>query len=145
MTDNPFEDPQWKEYAAHVRETLIPMIKDSAVTLSLVPSDNVPDPKFAVELGYMIMLDKPIIAIVNPGSKVPLKLVKVADEIVEGAPGEPDFEKRFMPQSLLAPPQALFGSPRPGTPGRRAGGEGPEPRTDQCPRRHSLRRNIRAR
>ena len=93
---DPWKDPGWLEYAEHVKAELIPMIKDSAVTLSIVPSDNKPDPKFAVELGYMIMLDKPIIAIVNPGSKVPLKLAKVADEIVEGAPGDPDFEKRLM-------------------------------------------------
>jgi len=93
---DPFDDPQWKKYAERVKAKLIPMIKDSAVTLSLVPSDGQPDPKFAVELGYCIMLDKPIIAIVNPGSKVPLKLAKVADEIVEGKVGDPDFEKRFL-------------------------------------------------
>jgi len=93
--DDPWEDPGWLEYAEHVKAELIPMIKNSRVTLSLVPPDNKPDPKFAVELGYCIMLDKPIIAIVNPGSKVPLKLAKVADEIVEGKPGDPDFEKRF--------------------------------------------------
>jgi len=93
---DPFDDPRWKEYAERVKKDLIPMIKDSKVTLSLVPSDGQPDPKFAVELGYCIMLDKPIIAIVNPGSKVPLKLAKVADEIVEGNVGDPDFEKRFL-------------------------------------------------
>jgi hypothetical protein len=53
------------------------------------------DVKFAVELGFMVMLDKPIIAVVSPGSKVPLKLAKVADEIVEGDIGDPDFQERF--------------------------------------------------
>jgi hypothetical protein len=51
--------------------------------------------KFAVELGFSIMLDKPIIAVVAPGTQVPGKLVAVADEIVEGVPGQPGFEERF--------------------------------------------------
>lgn len=95
MSDDPFEDPAWLEYAAHCRKTLEPMVKNSAVCLSLVPPGNKVDPKFAVELGYMVMLDKPIIAIINPGSKVPLKLAKVADEIVEGDIKDPDFQNRL--------------------------------------------------
>jgi hypothetical protein len=93
--DDPFHGPEWDAYCTHVREELIPMITDSAVTVSLVPSNGKPDVKFAVELGFMIMLDKPIIAVVPPGTKVPLKLVKVADEIVEGDISDPDFQDRF--------------------------------------------------
>ena len=93
--DDPWEDPGWRRYAQHCREMLEPMVADSAVCLSLVPPGNKVDPKFAVELGYMIMLDKPIIAVVRPGSRVPLKLAKVADEIVEGDIGDPDFEGRL--------------------------------------------------
>lgn len=95
MTVDPFTGSEWEEYAAHVRDEVIPMIKNSAVALSLVPSGK-PDVKFAVELGMMIMLDKPIIAIVNPGSKVPNKLALVADEIVEGSVDDPDFQGRLM-------------------------------------------------
>lgn len=96
LPDDPFQDPQWLEYADHIRKELIPMIQDSAITMSLVPGDGqVCDPKFAVELGYMIMLDKPIIAIVNPGAKVPPKLTLVADEIVEGDINDPDFQDRL--------------------------------------------------
>jgi nucleoside 2-deoxyribosyltransferase len=94
MTD-PFDSKEFRRYAERVRRELIPMIKESAVTLSLVPPDGEVDVKFAVELGFMIMLDKPIIAVVSSGRKVPLKLVKVADEIVEGDVGDPGFEERF--------------------------------------------------
>jgi nucleoside 2-deoxyribosyltransferase len=89
------EDPRFQEYAMHVRTELIPMIEDSAVAMSLVPVDNKPDVKFAVELGYMIMLDKPIIAIVGTGSKPPAKLVAVCDELVEGEINDPDFQERL--------------------------------------------------
>jgi nucleoside 2-deoxyribosyltransferase len=38
--------------------------------------------KFAVELGFAIMLNKPIIAVLQPGGTLPDKLRLVADEIV---------------------------------------------------------------
>jgi nucleoside 2-deoxyribosyltransferase len=93
--EDPFDSPEWREYAAHVREVLIPMIEDSAVTMSLVSPNLKTDVKFAVELGFMIMLDKPIIAVIPPGTEVPLKLAKVADEIVEGEITDPDFQFRM--------------------------------------------------
>lgn len=89
-----YDSPEFQRYANRVRAELEPMIKDSAVCVSILPSGET-DVKFAVELGYMIMLDKPIIVVVQPGSKVPSKLALVADIIVEGRPGEPGFEGRF--------------------------------------------------
>ena len=92
---DPWEDPGWLEYARHAQEEMVPMLKNSAITLALVPGKDV-DPKMACELGYMIMLNKPIIAVVEAGVKVPDKLVRVADEIVEGADmNDPDFQKRL--------------------------------------------------
>ena len=95
-SDNLWDDPTWLSYADHARETLEPMVKDSAVCISLVPGDNHVDPKFAIELGYMIMLDKPIIAIVGRDSKPPNKLVMIADELVEGEVDDPDFQQRMI-------------------------------------------------
>lgn len=68
-----------------VMEGLVPKMANSAVAVSIVPSneENYVDAKFCVELGVMIMLDKPIIALVQPGAKVPDKLRQVADEILE--------------------------------------------------------------
>lgn len=91
-----WDDPQWKAYAQHARDTLEPMVKDSAVAITIVPADNHVDPKLAIELGYMIMLDKPIIAVVNVGAKLPPKLVAIADEIVEGSIDDPDFQERLV-------------------------------------------------
>ena len=76
-------DPQAQAFLRRAARELPDKIISSAVTVSIVPEDNRPDPKFAVELGYMIMLDKPIIAIVRPGATPPEHLVRVADEIVE--------------------------------------------------------------
>jgi hypothetical protein len=89
MTDDPFESEEWKRYADRAIDELVPMIRDSAVTISVVP-DGPGDVKFAVELGFSIMMDKPIIAVVQPGAKVPSRLIAVADEIIEMDPDNPE-------------------------------------------------------
>lgn len=61
------------------------MMSGSEVVVSLVPRGP-SDIKYAVELGLSIMMDKPIIAVVIPGTKVPAKIVRVADLIVEADP-----------------------------------------------------------
>jgi nucleoside 2-deoxyribosyltransferase len=76
-------DPErWSEYARHVLDEMVPMMRDSAVVCSLVPTGET-DVKFAVELGMAIMLDKPIVLLVHSGTKVPARLARAADEIVE--------------------------------------------------------------
>lgn len=94
MTDDPFETPEAREWAQRVRTELVPKLRESALTVSLVPRGD-SDVKFAVELGMSIMLDKPIIAVVAPGAKVPDKLVQVADLIVEGDVTDPGFGGRI--------------------------------------------------
>ena len=91
--DDPFTGEDWIEFADDVLDRMVPMMRDSAVVVSVVT--NRPDVKFAVELGFSILLDKPIIIVVEPGSKVPSKLVAVADAIVEGKPGDGDFNDRM--------------------------------------------------
>lgn len=86
--DDPFEDPQWLEFAESVRTDLIPKVKGSALSVALFTGGD-PDPKQAIELGYMVLLDKPIIIAVVPGAVVPNNLVRVADEIVEVNFGDP--------------------------------------------------------
>jgi hypothetical protein len=84
---DPFQGEEWDTYVRAVidgPEALTQMIYTSAVGISLVPEDVAEvDVKFAIELGFMIMFDKPIIAIVLPGSHVPDKLRLVADQIIE--------------------------------------------------------------
>lgn len=76
------DDPQFRDWAERVRVHVLPKVSASALTVSLVPTGET-DIKFAVELGLSIMLDKPIIAVVQPGTRVPERLIRVADRIVE--------------------------------------------------------------
>lgn len=82
MTD-PFDTPEFRDYAARARRELLPKLEESGCALMMTPSGP-SDVKFAVELGFSIMLDKPIIAVVSPGTHVPPKLRRVADRIIEG-------------------------------------------------------------
>ncbi len=93
VSDDPFEDPEWLDFARQARENLVPMIDKSAVAVSIV-SDKL-DPKLAIETGYMVLMDKPIILAVTPGSKIPSKLALVADEIVEVDLSDPSFSDRL--------------------------------------------------
>lgn len=80
---NPFgeEDPEIETFL-QAGKKLPEMIGDSSVCIALV-TENGPDPKFCIELGYMIALNKPIIVLAHGGAEVPEKLRLVADEIVE--------------------------------------------------------------
>ena len=94
MTDNPWEDPGWLAYAQRCIDELGPKIDQSAVTIAMVPRGPA-DVKMATELGFMILMDKPIIAIVLPGARISSKLAKVADAIVEGDLDDPRFIERL--------------------------------------------------
>lgn len=110
--DDPFQDPAWLNYADHIRKELIPMIKESSITMALVTGSD-PDPKQAVELGYMVLLDKPIIACVTAGTKVPNKLAIVADAIVEINLDDPEDTAKRIGEAIKEldldkPPNPLF-------------------------------------
>lgn len=78
------DDPRAREWLRQVRKGLVPKLQDSAMSMVLVTGEV--DVKFAVELGLSILMDKPIIVAVTPGTPVPDKLVRIADEIVEFGP-----------------------------------------------------------
>ena len=92
---DPWKDPDVLRWMRRTRDKLPQMIEDSAVVMSIVPEDGMKtDVKFAVELGFSIMLDKPIICVARPGTKVSDHLIRVADEIIEcNMESEEDREK----------------------------------------------------
>lgn len=90
---DPWNDPDWKAFASRVSEDLYPMLANSAMTVSIAPEEA--DVKFAVELGFSIMLDKPLVIVVPPGRTVPNRLRKIADAVVEGDFTDPEFSDQF--------------------------------------------------
>lgn len=84
MTDtpeDPWESEEWREYAKDAQENLVPKIKDSAVTAMLY--HDPPDAKLAIELGFTILLDKPLLVMVGPGDRIPENLRRIADGVIE--------------------------------------------------------------
>lgn len=76
------EREKWDVWVAEVRRTTLQTMDSSAMIMQLY-TDKTADVKFALEVGYALLLDKPILAVVLPGALVPKKLGLVADLIVE--------------------------------------------------------------
>ena len=79
---DPWEDESAIAWVNHVHEEMAPKMEDSAMVISIVPSDRIGDVKFWVELGAAIMLNKPIIAAVLGDADIPPKLAQIANEVV---------------------------------------------------------------
>lgn len=77
------DDYDDREFQRVVTEGLVPRIEGSAAFVSICPGVDRIDAKFCVELGVAIMLDKPILAVVEPGIAVSDRLRRVADVVVE--------------------------------------------------------------
>lgn len=73
---------EFREWLAHQEDVVAPAMAESRVILSIAPTGK-PDAKFCVETGLALMMDKPIILLVDRGAHVPAKLRLVADEVIE--------------------------------------------------------------
>ena len=79
------------EFQKIVMEGLVPKLEASQFAVAICPQgEDRLDAKFCVELGAMVMMDKPIIAIIQPGGYLPKKLELVADKIVHADIGTPE-------------------------------------------------------
>lgn len=97
MSDDIRSDPGFQRFEKHVRENLIPKVKDTNLFVSIVPySKEQVDVKFAVELGLGIMYDKPIVAVIAPGTPIPEKLARVVDRFVELDLRDPNGQERLI-------------------------------------------------
>ena len=77
----------------------VQQIDGSAVVISLVPHADELDIHYALQLGAAIMLDKPIIGVARPGTKIPRKLMRVIDELIE-VDLESEHGKRALEKAL---------------------------------------------
>ena len=82
--DDPFESQWFRDFSARVTAELIPDIRGSAITISIAPGIGDVDVKYATELGFMILFDKPVIIVADREDKINEHMRRVADEIVIG-------------------------------------------------------------
>jgi len=84
MKSRASNDRAWADYSEHFRKRGLPMILSSAVSLTIYSGDGSDfDVKQATELGAILLLDKPLILLGTPGAKLPSRLVKAADAVIE--------------------------------------------------------------
>lgn len=83
MTDI-LDDPDFQAYARYFMDEVAPKMAGSNYVITLAPTSGVADVKQAVEIGYCIMLGKPMIVVKQPGQPVAEKLLRIADHVVEG-------------------------------------------------------------
>lgn len=83
---NPFEHPDYRRYAKHFWDKVAPQIRGSGYMLTVAPPQNAMDVQMATELGYSILLDKPLIVMVPTGRRefTAKKLLRIADHVIEG-------------------------------------------------------------
>lgn len=91
--NDPWEDPEMKEWVQRAQEELVPKMKQSGLMMSLYTGGY--DIKFAVETGLAILMDKPMILAVQSGTQAPDKLVQVADYIIEADPTTEEGRSRL--------------------------------------------------
>ena len=84
----------------HFENVLLPMLKASEFVAVLISSDKI-DVKVSIEIGAAILLDKPIIAIVVPGTKVSESLCKIVTRFVEFDRANPVASGRALGEVLV--------------------------------------------
>ena len=104
--DSIFDDPEARAWAQQAIDELVPQLRNSAATISVVPENvGIGDIKFALETGMTLLLGKPLILAVVPGRQVPAGLARAADRIIDFDETNPARTARQIQQVLeeLAP------------------------------------------
>jgi hypothetical protein len=71
------EDRAWRQYAERFRREGLQKVIGSGACISLYTGDGTDfDVQQAMELGAMLLLDKPLILVTTPGAKLPSRLAK---------------------------------------------------------------------
>ena len=82
--DDPFKTKEWDEYSEQVIRDMLPKMKSSEVVVSIATGKDKADVKLAVEIGFCLLLGKPLVLMVDQAEKLPPGLLRAADEVVYG-------------------------------------------------------------
>jgi len=78
--DELFNDPDYLAWEQDVLESLVPKLETSEIVATIYTGGH--DVKLAVELGFAVLMDKPIIILAQEGVVVPETLTRIARVIV---------------------------------------------------------------
>lgn len=89
-------EPSFRRFAEKWMRETAPLIRQSAYSIVVAPGESsLRDVKLAIEIGYSIMMDKPLIVMVPKGRRhhAP-KLMRIADKVIEADLSDPEDSAR---------------------------------------------------
>lgn len=89
------------EWGKKATDATLPKLKESNVFLGLATMNYAKDPLCVLQIGYAMMLDKPIMLIADRSQPIPKKLLKIADQIEYANLEDPKDVERAT-QALIA-------------------------------------------
>lgn len=96
MTYEPnIPDEDAAKFAEWFHEQIEDKMRESSIITALVPPKGELDWSICLQIGAAVLLDKPIMALVTPGTEVSKHLMAVADEIIEGPYDSAGFSERM--------------------------------------------------
>ena len=78
------DSDEFREFAEGVLADTVPKIAGSAYVISIAPGKGQEDIKIAVEIGFALLLDKPLIVLAPEGRHVAERLLRAADHVITG-------------------------------------------------------------
>ena len=84
------DNDEFKTWARGVLDDMVPKMAGSAYVITIAPEGGTTDVKIAVELGYAILLDKPLIVFAPKGRHVAERLLRIADHVITGEMDTPE-------------------------------------------------------
>lgn len=92
-------NPSWRQYADAFRADGLSKIAKSALCMSIggTYTSKTFDVQQATELGAALLMDKPILLVCPRGRKLPVRLRRAADFVVDNwDPDDPDAQERMV-------------------------------------------------
>ena len=87
MTEDPFASKEWKAYANRAIRDLVPKLQASAISVTIangLDPEEGGDAKLAIELGFTLLMGKPLVLLVDEDQVIPPGLERAADVICRG-------------------------------------------------------------
>ena len=104
------DDQNLAAFLEDAARELEPKVRASAWVLHVTPDDERIDPKLAIETGYAVLLNKPIIAVTPKGRTTLPSIERIAHATIElehdfrSPEGQAELQARVMPLLREEPP-----------------------------------------
>jgi nucleoside 2-deoxyribosyltransferase len=92
------DNDEFRSWAKDVLKDMVPKMAGSAYVISIAPPRGLADVKIAVEIGYAILLDKPLIVFAPKGRHVAERLLRIADHVITGDPNTTEGREEMFAQ-----------------------------------------------